>query len=66
MNRKPPAAERPLVKPPGDEDLHTSRRRDGSDPEHVVKTGLPPGISIDDAKDPGSAATNKTPVDNRS
>ena len=46
--------------------LDPSRQRDGTDPRHVVKTGLPPGISIDDAKDPGDAATNKTPVDNRS
>lgn len=33
--------------------------------KHVVRTGLPPGISVEDAKDPGSTPP-KGRVDNRS
>jgi hypothetical protein len=34
--------------------------------EHVVKTGLPPGIDPDQALDPGASAPDKGPSDNRS
>jgi hypothetical protein len=30
-------------------------REHGSDLKHVVETGLPPGISEEEAKDPGSS-----------
>ena len=33
--------------------------------EHVVRTGLPPGISVEDVKDPGKNSP-KGPTDNRS
>ena len=33
--------------------------------KHVVNTGLPPGIDVGQAKDPGSKAPDK-PVENRS
>lgn len=33
-----------------DADGHTG------DIEHVIETGLPPGISVDEAKDPGAQA----------
>lgn len=33
--------------------------------KHVVRTGLPPGIDIDDVKDPGAKAP-PGPADNRS
>ena len=33
--------------------------------KHVVRTGLPPGIEVDDVKDPGKNAP-KAPADNRS
>jgi len=33
--------------------------------KHVVRTGLPPGIDVEDVKDPGKASP-KGPTDNRS
>lgn len=33
--------------------------------KHVVRTGLPPGVNIEDWKDPGKASP-KGPADNRS
>ena len=62
MTRPHTKPQTPGPVPPRD----TSQHRDGTDPQHVARTGLPPGVSIDDVKDPGNAATNKTPVDNRS
>lgn len=41
-----------------------SSSKDGS-VKHVVRTGLPPGIDVDDWKDPGKDAP-KAPTDNRS
>ncbi|MDB5810977.1 MAG: hypothetical protein JWN94_3099 [Betaproteobacteria bacterium] len=37
----------------------------GEDIKHVVETGLPPGISVEQAKDPGAHAPGG-PVENRS
>ena len=33
---------------------------------HIVDKGLPPGIDVDEAKDPGSQSPGSAPVDNRS
>lgn len=44
----------------------TEARRKEPAVKHVLRTGLPPGISVADAKDPGSATPAKGPVDNRS
>ena len=33
--------------------------------KHVVRTGLPPGVDVEDAKDPGKNSP-KGPTDNRS
>ena len=33
--------------------------------KHVVRTGLPPGVDVEDVKDPGKASP-KGPTDNRS
>ena len=33
--------------------------------KHVVRTGLPPGVGVEDWKDPGKASP-KGPTDNRS
>ena len=53
----------------------TKPRQDRSDAEkpaskegsvkHVVRTGLPPGIDVEDVKDPGKVSP-KGPTDNRS
>lgn len=45
----------PKRKPPEQENLV----------EHVVRTGLPPGVEPEDVKDPGKASP-KGPADNRS
>jgi hypothetical protein len=48
--------DRPKNIPPSPKDLAEDRRvrRDkGKGPKHIVEAGLPPGISIDEAFDPG-------------
>jgi len=32
---------------------------------HVIDTGLPPGISVDQAKDPGSQPVDRPPTEKR-
>ena len=39
-------------------------QREGS-VKHVVRTGLPPGVNVEDVKDPGKVSP-KGPTDNRS
>ncbi len=34
--------------------------------KHVLRTGLPPGVSVSDAKDPGNTKPPRGPTDNRS
>jgi len=41
------------------------KREEGDDLKHIIETGLPPGISEDEAKDPGSQ-TPRNPADDRS
>ena len=53
--RVPPKKEQPAPKP----------KERGGDIRHIIDTGLPPGISVDEAKDPGSQTPRK-PVDDRS
>jgi hypothetical protein len=49
------------------EDTRDNRKsEDKESVKHVAKTGLPPGINPDQAKDPGSSAPDKGPADNRS
>ena len=60
-DRKGPATKLPKV---GNK-AKAKPRTPGENLKHVLKTGLPPGIEIDDAKDPGSNAPGG-PVDNRS
>ena len=53
--RVPPKKETPPQKP----------RERGGDVRHLIDTGLPPGIDIDEAKDPGSQPPHG-PTDDRS
>jgi hypothetical protein len=55
----------PGNKPPSKPSNAKTDHPQGGDLKHVRDTGLPPGIEIDDAKDPGSQAP-RTPADNRS
>jgi hypothetical protein len=54
----------PRVPPKKDEPARTPKER-GGDVRHIIDTGLPPGISIDEATDPG-AQTPRSPADDRS
>jgi hypothetical protein len=55
---------RDLPTSPEDNAAAERMRRDKSKgPGHVLKTGLPPGVSIDEAGDPG--ANSPTPESNR-
>jgi hypothetical protein len=54
----------PRVPPKTDKRPGKPKER-GGDIQHIVDTGLPPGISIDEAKDPGSQGPHG-PVDDRS
>jgi hypothetical protein len=62
MNEKDRSA--PRVPPKKDEPARRPKDR-GGDVRHIIDTGLPPGISVDEAKDPG-AQTPRNPVDDRS
>jgi hypothetical protein len=42
------------------------RRKDENIPEHLIKTGLPPGIEPEQAQDPGKGPPGEKPTDNRS
>jgi hypothetical protein len=46
-----PASEISQQKPP---DRINKPAEEGGDVKHVVETGLPPGIAVDDVIDPGS------------
>jgi len=52
------------VPPKKDEPARKPKER-GGDVRHIIDTGLPPGISVDEAKDPG-AQTPRGPADDRS
>ena len=54
----------PRVPPKKDETARKPKER-GGDVRHIIDTGLPPGISVDEAKDPG-AQTPRSPADDRS
>ncbi|HSU44851.1 MAG TPA: hypothetical protein VLN42_11600 [Casimicrobiaceae bacterium] len=54
----------PRVPPKKDEPVQKPKER-GGDVRHIIDTGLPPGISVDEAKDPG-AQTPRNPADDRS
>ena len=62
MNEKNQSA--PRVPPKKDEPARRPQDR-GGDVRHIIDTGLPPGISVDEAKDPG-AQTPRNRVDDRS
>jgi hypothetical protein len=53
--RVPPKKEAPPKKP----------KEHGGDVQHIIDTGLPPGIDVDEARDPGSQ-TPRAPADDRS
>ena len=58
----------PKPKHPARETTQKPRREPaerGGDVRHVIDKGLPPGIGIQDAVDPGSQAP-RTPADDRS
>lgn len=57
----------PKTTPSGTQRAPAERPREdeGGDLEHIRETGLPPGIDVEEAKDPGSQAPRK-PVLNRS
>jgi hypothetical protein len=54
----------PRVPPKKDEPARKPKER-GGDVRHIIDTGLPPGINVDEAKDPG-AQTPRGPADDRS
>ena len=60
-------AENPMAstKPPKDRSTTEKPASKEGSVEHVVRTGLPPGIEVEDVKDPGKASP-KGPTDNRS
>jgi hypothetical protein len=60
-----PLMTEPRKQPPAKPDPPKHDGKQGGDLKHIGDTGLPPGISIEDAKDPGSQ-TPRTPADNRS
>jgi hypothetical protein len=51
--------------PPEPEKQPEKPKERGGDVRHIVDTGLPPGISVDEAKDPGSQGP-RGPTDDRS
>ena len=55
---------RPKEKPPAGTPTTKTKRKEG-DLKHVLETGLPPGVDLEDARDPGSQ-TPPVPADNRS
>jgi hypothetical protein len=55
----------PATKPASQQKPTRKKHKPGEDIKHVLNTGLPPGINIEDAKDPGSHAPGG-PVENRS
>jgi hypothetical protein len=54
----------PESKPEPRADERSQPRREGA-LKHILDTGLPPGIDVPDAKDPGSQVGG-TPADDRS
>jgi hypothetical protein len=58
--------DRPRDLPTSPEDAAAAermRRDKGKGPKHVLETWLPPGVSIDEAEDPGAnSATPATPA----
>ena len=52
---------KPATRPKAKQKIRTP----GENLKHVWKTGLPPGIEVEDAKDPGAHAPGG-PVENRS
>lgn len=65
MRTKPTDAATPATSTSKGAPVEQSRDGDGGDLEHIRDTGLPPGIEVDEAKDPGAYAPRK-PVLNRS
>jgi hypothetical protein len=47
-------------------DSDPKNRDKGTGPKHVLSTGLPPGISIEEALDPGNATAGAAPKTNPS
>lgn len=41
-------------------------RKKGGDVQHVIDTGLPPGVNVEDFVDPGNTQPAEAPADNRS
>ena len=61
--------DRPKGIPPSPEDIADDervRRDKGEGLRHVLDTGLPPGISVDEAEDPGKSTPPSPPKDRNS
>lgn len=43
------------------DDDKNSKPDQGGDVQHIVDTGLPPGIDIEDVKDPGNSPNTRSP-----
>ncbi|MES2535507.1 MAG: hypothetical protein V4632_06495 [Pseudomonadota bacterium] len=51
---------------PAEDKRDNRKTEDKGNLKQAVETGLPPGISPEQAKDPGKNAPDKGPADNRS
>ena len=63
--RVPPSPNNAPPVTPEQREQEKNPRERGGDVRHILDTGLPPGVRIDDAKDPGSQPPHG-PADDRS